>query len=220
MYQRQSYDRPEWRYVPVRRGEPGSRTGVHDVRRALHAALGGDRRERRVVSVLFADLVGFTSRSELLDVEDVEGFLARYHGVLRRALERCGGTVEKFIGDAVMALFGAPVAHEDDAERAVRAALAIQDAMAELRDHDGVDLHVRVGVTTGEALVALRREPAVGRGPWRPGTFVNTAARSRWRPHLSRAERTAGWRRTRSGRAAAIVLAQGDLAVAQIQTPG
>ena len=100
----------------------------------LHAAPGGDRRERRVVSVLFADLVGFTSRSELLDVEDVEGFLARYHGVLRRALERCGGTVEKFIGDAVMALFGAPVAHEDDAERAVRAALAIQDAMAELRD--------------------------------------------------------------------------------------
>ncbi len=142
----------------------------------LHAAPGGDRRERRVVSVLFADLVGFTSRSELLDVEDVDGFLARYHEVLRRALERCGGTVEKFIGDAVMALFGAPVAHEDDAERAVRAALAIQDAMAELRDHDGVDLHVRVGVTTGEALVALGANPQAGEG-MATGDVVNTAAR-------------------------------------------
>jgi class 3 adenylate cyclase len=73
--------------------------------------------ERKVVSVLFADLVGFTSRSEQLDVEDVRGTLAPFHARVRQVLESFGGTVEKFIGDAVMAVFGAPVAHEDDAER-------------------------------------------------------------------------------------------------------
>ena len=83
------------------------------------------REERKVVSVLFADLVGFTSRSEHLDVEEVRGTLEPYHATLRRSLERFSGTVEKFIGDAVMAVFGAPVGHEDDAERAVRAGLAI-----------------------------------------------------------------------------------------------
>jgi adenylate cyclase len=85
------------------------------------------RRERKVVSVLFADLVGFTARSESLDPEEVEAILRPYHERLRTELERFGGTVEKFIGDAVMALFGAPIAHEDDPERAVRAALAIRD---------------------------------------------------------------------------------------------
>src|SRR5437762_413505 len=83
------------------------------------------REERKVVTVLFADLVGFTSRAEGMDPEDVRALLAPYHERLRSELERFGGTVEKFIGDAVMALFGAPVAHEDDAERAVRAAVAI-----------------------------------------------------------------------------------------------
>src|SRR5215213_5102188 len=72
------------------------------------------REERKVVTVLFADLVGFTSRSELMDPEDVRALLAPYHARLREELERFGGTVEKFIGDAVMALFGAPKAHEDD----------------------------------------------------------------------------------------------------------
>jgi class 3 adenylate cyclase len=85
------------------------------------------REERKVVTVLFADLVGFTSRAERMDPEDVRALLAPYHGHLRGELERYGGTVEKFIGDAVMALFGAPVAHEDDPERAVRAALTIRD---------------------------------------------------------------------------------------------
>src|SRR6266550_3165425 len=89
------------------------------------------RRERKVVTVLFADLVGFTSRAEQLDPEDIEEILRPYHERLRAELERHGGTVEKFIGDAVMALFGAPVAHEDDPERAVRAALAIREAMTE-----------------------------------------------------------------------------------------
>jgi adenylate cyclase len=85
------------------------------------------RRERKVATVLFADLVGFTARAERLDPEDVEAILRPYQERLRRELERFGGTVEKFVGDAVMALFGAPQAHEDDPERAVRAALAIRD---------------------------------------------------------------------------------------------
>jgi class 3 adenylate cyclase len=133
--------------------------------------------ERKVVSVLFADLVGFTSRSERMDVEDVRGTLVPYHALLRRQLERFGGTVEKFIGDAVMALFGAPVAHEDDADRAVRAGLAIQEALAQLRDADPrLDLQVRIGVTTGEALIALGASTAQGEG-MASGDVVNTAAR-------------------------------------------
>src|ERR687888_629676 len=97
------------------------------------------RKERKVVTVLFVDLVGFTSRAEALDPEDVEAILRPYHERLRSELERYGGTVKKFIGDAVMALFGAPVAHEDDPERAVRAALSIQDAVARLREQDAID---------------------------------------------------------------------------------
>src|SRR5713226_2032392 len=117
------------------------------------------REERKVVTVLFADLVGFTSRAEQLDPEDVRAVLAPYWERLRSELERHGGTVEKFIGDAVMALFGAPVAHEDDPERAVRAALAIRDWA---REED--NLQVRIAVTTGEALVLLGSRPAEGEG--------------------------------------------------------
>src|SRR5437899_13082213 len=104
--------------------------------------------ERKVVTVLFADLVGFTTRAETMDPEDVRALLSPYYARLRAELERFGGTVEKFIGDAVMALFGAPVAHEDDPERPVRAALAIRDWVAEER----AQLQVRIGITTGEAL--------------------------------------------------------------------
>jgi class 3 adenylate cyclase/tetratricopeptide (TPR) repeat protein len=129
-------------------------------------------KERKVVSVLFADLVGFTSRSERLDVEDVHGTLAPFHASLRHVLESFGGTVEKFIGDAVMAVFGAPIAHEDDAERAVRAGLAIRDALAQLGD----DLHVRIGINTGEALVSVGADPQSGEGMV-AGDVVNTAAR-------------------------------------------
>ena len=128
------------------------------------------REERKVVSVLFADLVGFTARAEAMDPEDVRALLAPYHARLREELERYGGTVEKFIGDAVMALFGAPVAHEDDPERAVRAAIAIRDwAMEE-------ELHVRIAVNTGEALVALGARPEAGEGMV-SGDVVNTTAR-------------------------------------------
>jgi class 3 adenylate cyclase/tetratricopeptide (TPR) repeat protein len=129
------------------------------------------REERKVVSVLFADLVGFTSRAEQMDPEDVRAVLEPYHARLRTELERRGGTVEKFIGDAVMALFGAPTAHEDDPERAVRAALAIRDWI-----RDEGELQVRIGVTTGEALVALGARPVEGEG-MASGDVVNTAAR-------------------------------------------
>jgi class 3 adenylate cyclase/tetratricopeptide (TPR) repeat protein len=129
------------------------------------------RKERKVVTVLFADLVGFTSRAETLDPEDVDAILRPYHERLRAELERHGGTVEKFIGDAVMAVFGAPLAREDDPERAVRAALAIRDwAMEE----DGGE--IRIAVATGEALVNLGARPESGEGIV-AGDVVNTAAR-------------------------------------------
>src|ERR1700693_3660969 len=123
------------------------------------------RRERKVVTVVFADLVGFTARAEQLDPEDVEAILRPYHERLREELERFGGTVEKFIGDAVMAVFGAPVVHEDDPERAVRAALAIRYAVGELNHAEpDLDLHVRIGITTGEALVTLGARTSKGEG--------------------------------------------------------
>jgi class 3 adenylate cyclase len=127
------------------------------------------REERKVVTILFTDLVGSTARAEGLDPEDVRATLSPYYAQLRTELERHGGTVEKFIGDAVMAVFGAPVAHEDDAERAVRAALAIRDSIGE-------ELQIRTAVNTGEALVALGAKPGEG-DAMVAGDVVNTAAR-------------------------------------------
>ncbi len=126
--------------------------------------------ERRVVSVVFVDLVGFTARSETLDPEDVRAFLNPYYERVRSELERFGGRVEKFIGDAVMGVFGAPVAYGDDHERAVRAALAVRDWAGE----DG--LEVRVAVNTGEAIVDLEARPDQGQAMI-AGDVVNTAAR-------------------------------------------
>ncbi|HYX84861.1 MAG TPA: adenylate/guanylate cyclase domain-containing protein [Gaiellales bacterium] len=138
---------------------------------------GGSRQERKTVTVLFADLVGFTARAEHMDIEDVRGLLAPYHALVRRELEQRGGLVEKFVGDAVMAVFGAPAAHEDDAERAVRAGLAIRDAAAAANEQrPDLDLHVRVGVNTGEALVLLDANVAAGEA-LASGDVVNTAAR-------------------------------------------
>ena len=131
-----------------------------------------ERRERRVVSVLFADLVGYTSRAEALDVEDVEGFLEPYHRLLADEVERLGGVVAKFTGDGVMAVFGVPTAHEDDPERAVRCAVSIRDRLADHETGSG-RLHVRVGVATGEVLVSLGDEGRVDA----IGDVVNTAAR-------------------------------------------
>jgi class 3 adenylate cyclase len=127
--------------------------------------------ERKVVSVLFADLVGFTSRSERIDPEDVRAVLEPFHAHVRSELERYGGTVEKYIGDAVMAVFGAPTAHEDDPERAVRAALAIRDWAAEQPDVD-----VRIGINTGETIVDVAARPERGESMV-AGDIVNTASR-------------------------------------------
>jgi class 3 adenylate cyclase/tetratricopeptide (TPR) repeat protein len=133
--------------------------------------------ERKVVSVLFCDLVGFTVASEQADPEDVRARIRPYHARLRQEIERHGGTVEKFIGDAVMAVFGAPTAHEDDAERAVRAGLRILDAIAELNEQDpALSLQVRIGINTGEAVVALDARPEEGEGIV-TGDVVNTASR-------------------------------------------
>ncbi len=133
--------------------------------------------ERRVVSVVFVDLVGFTARAELLDPEDVQAILTPYHARVRRELEAYGGTVEKFIGDAIVAVFGAPVAHGDDPERAVRAALAARDAVSELNAADAeLDLQIRVAVNTGEAVVTLTPDPTTGEGMV-TGDVVNTASR-------------------------------------------
>jgi len=133
--------------------------------------------ERKVVSVLFVDLVGFTARSDRADPEDVRSRLRLYHDLLKREIERFGGTVEKFIGDAVMAVFGAPVAREDDAERAVRASLRITDAIAELNEErPDLDLAVRGSVNTGEAVVTLGARPEHGEG-FVTGDVVNVASR-------------------------------------------
>jgi class 3 adenylate cyclase/tetratricopeptide (TPR) repeat protein len=133
--------------------------------------------ERKVVSVLFCDLVGFTAASEQQDPEDVRARVRLYHGRVRQEIERYGATVEKFIGDAVMAVCGAPVAHEDDSERAVRAGLAILDAITELNESDPqLNLQVRVGINSGEAVVAVGAQPERGEGIV-TGDVVNTAAR-------------------------------------------
>jgi len=125
--------------------------------------------ERRLVSVLFADLVGFTAASEGRDAEDTRELLTRYFDTSRQIVERYGGVVEKFIGDAVMAVWGAPAANEDDAERAVRAALELVAAIPALDP----SLQARAGVLTGEAAVTLGAE---GQGMV-AGDLVNTASR-------------------------------------------
>ena len=125
--------------------------------------------ERRLVTVLFTDLVGFTTIAEDRDPEAVRELLSTYFDTATRIVEAHGGIVEKFIGDAVMAVWGTPVAHEDDAERAVRAALELVDAVNALHP----ELEARAGVLTGEAAVTLN---ATNQGMV-AGDLVNTAAR-------------------------------------------
>ncbi|WP_241432210.1 ATP-binding protein, partial [Ilumatobacter nonamiensis] len=130
--------------------------------------------ERRLCSVLFVDLVGFTTLSETRDAEDTRELLSRYFEVASTVVGRYGGMIEKFIGDAVMAVWGSPVATEEDSERAVRAALDLVDAIAELGADAGVaGLTARAGVLTGEVAVTIgaTNEGMVA------GDAVNTAAR-------------------------------------------
>jgi len=136
---------------------------------------GAQAPERRVVSVLFADLVGSTSMTGRLDPEAMRRIIGDYFAAMREEIQRHGGTVEKFIGDAVMAVFGLPAAHEDDPERAVRAALAMQQRMAALNTRLAADLHIRIGISTGEVVADLR---AVDAGEFMvTGEVVNLAAR-------------------------------------------
>ncbi|MDQ3553022.1 MAG: AAA family ATPase [Chloroflexota bacterium] len=133
--------------------------------------------ERRLVSLLFADLVGFTARSETQDPEQVREFLTAYFDAASQIIDRYGGAVEKFIGDAVMAVWGTPATHEDDAERAVRAALDLVDAVQALKtpggDVSAEPIQLRAAVMSGQAAVTVG---AVGQGMV-AGDLVNTCSR-------------------------------------------
>ena len=190
------------RHRRTRVGTTGSLIAVNDVTRSCPAcgteALAGDRfcrncgtslagdprsndasarptTERRLVTVLFADLVGFTGRSERADPEDVTDFLTEYFERSHDVISRFGGLVEKYIGDAVMAVWGAQSANEDDAERAVRAGLELQDAIGKLAAEAGdPDIRLRVGVLTGEAAVSAGGNETTG---MIVGDLVNAASR-------------------------------------------
>jgi class 3 adenylate cyclase/tetratricopeptide (TPR) repeat protein len=139
------------------------------------APVGGQR--RKVVTVIFADVVGSTAMGERVDPETLRWAMQRWFGRMRDVIERHGGMVENYVGDAVMAVFGIPVAHEDDALRAVRAAAEMREEVAALRDElrreRGVELAVRIGVNTGEAVTG----PAASGGSFTAGDTVNVAAR-------------------------------------------
>ncbi len=131
--------------------------------------------ERKLVSILFVDMVGSTARADGADPEDVRDRNQLYFNEARKRIEHYGGTVEKYIGDAVMAVFGTPLAKADDAERAVRAALSVIEGVHELNlEHPGLDLELRGAVCTGEAVVAIDAAPGE---PLVTGDVANTAAR-------------------------------------------
>jgi len=133
------------------------------------AAVTPPHEERKLVSVLFVDLVDSTARADNADPEDVRDVLQAYHREARQCIEQYGGVVEKFIGDAVMAVFGAPIAHGDDAERAVRAGLRVLERIEQL------ELAARAAVNTGDAIVSV--DQARSGEALATGDVVNTAAR-------------------------------------------
>ena len=155
--------------TPVGSAEAGAATASPAAAPSVSPATSGLSAERRLVSVMFADLVGFTPFAEARDAEDVRDTLSRYFALASEVIGRYGGVVEKFIGDAVMAVWGAPTAREDDAERAVRAAIDLVDAVRGL----GPGVAARAGVLTGEAAVTVG---ATNQGMV-AGDLVNTAAR-------------------------------------------
>ncbi|MFY9587959.1 MAG: adenylate/guanylate cyclase domain-containing protein, partial [Actinomycetota bacterium] len=134
--------------------------------------------ERKLVTVLFADVVGSTSLGEQLDAERLKEVMDSYFGAMREEIESTGGTVEKFIGDAVMAVFGVPVAHEDDPARALRAALQMRERLAllnaALTASHGVALEMRIGINSGEVLAVTEPRPGEAMVA---GDTVNVAAR-------------------------------------------
>ena len=171
--------------------------------------------ERKFVSVLFVDVVGSTARADGADPEDVRDRNQLYYREVRERIERHGGTIEKYVGDAVMAVFGAPLARSDDAERAVRASLSILEGIAALNERDpSLDLQVRVAVCTGEAIVVrrrrARRRPRHGRrgqhgGPTADPRHPSGAPSSARRPIASPVTRsTIGSSRRWTRRASAI----------------
>ena len=129
--------------------------------------------ERKLVSVLFADIVGSTALGHGNDPEVVRAVLGRYFDRAREIVELHGGIVEKYIGDAVMAVFGVPRVHDDDAERAVRAALAIRDAIGPLNAEQALELEARIGVNSGEAVATVEQSEQ----RLVTGDVVNVAAR-------------------------------------------
>src|SRR5438445_6217586 len=152
--------------------QPDAAATAAELAATTRGSTGEHAAERRLVSVLFVDLVGFTTLSQDRDPEETRELLTRYVDMARGIIERHGGTVEKFIGDAVMAVWGAPVAHEDDAERAVRSALELVADVPSIAE-GGQTLQARAGVLTGEAAVTIG---AVGQGLV-AGDLVNTASR-------------------------------------------
>jgi len=161
-------------------------TALAPLRERRHTLLSQDVTEaRKLVTVLFADLVGFTAISGQLDAEDIREVVQACFSSWHHAIETNGGVVEKFIGDAVMAVFGLHQSWEDDAERALRAALAMTSALSRLNEDVGrrlgVELHMRVGLDSGEVVIStLGERPDTSSWPWgRPST--GPAASSRWR---------------------------------------
>ncbi|MCJ7795349.1 MAG: adenylate/guanylate cyclase domain-containing protein, partial [Thermoleophilia bacterium] len=137
---------------------------------------GAPQGERKLVTVLFADVAGFTTLAETLDPEPLRDLINACFDRLVPCVERYGGTVDKFIGDEIMALFGAPVAHENDAERAVRAALDMREALVDFNAERGTDLRAHFGINTGLVLAAA--VGASGRSDYSVmGDAVNVAAR-------------------------------------------
>ena len=138
-----------------------------------------EHEERRVVTILFADLAGSTALGERIEPEDVRALQGELFELVNTEVERYGGLSEKFVGDAVLAVFGVPQTHEDDAERAVRAALAIRDAFpafaARVGERHGGEIGLRIGVNTGEVIAG--REAAARGELVVSGDVVNVAAR-------------------------------------------